>query len=197
MKRARRLLRFETLSFRMSGFKYTLLTLAALCLASGCARAAPAQGSVKARAKGRGSVVVTERGRAHILNVSRHVDAAKIEDAEVLFLTRRGEFVYLVLTACGSSKFPQDDRQCGAGVECNLVWLKLDARWRVLDEESERYESCWAPVTSDEGPKAVGRRLRLEYDDFRENLHHVVTYDADSPEQGLKSETRPLPAEGL
>ena len=145
------------------------------------------------RARGHGSIVVTERGRAHTLNIWKQIDAAHIEDASVLFLTRKGGFVYLVLTVCGLSKLPPDDRQCGAGIECNLVWLKLDNRWRALDAKSERYESCWAPITSDEGPKVKGRLLTLEYDNLRDNLRHEVTYDADAPDKGLKSATRPLP----
>lgn len=145
------------------------------------------------RPKGHGSIVVTERGRAHTLNISKHIDAAHIEDADILFLTRKGGFIYLLLTVCGLSKLPPDDRQCGAGIECNLVWLKLDERWRALDAKSERYESCWSPITSDEGPKVKGRLLTLEYDNLRDNLRHVVTYDADAPDAGLKSETRPLP----
>jgi hypothetical protein len=159
-----------------------------VCLA--CAHAS-AQGKVRARAKGR-SVVFTERGRAHTVNFWEKIDAARIEDASVLFLTRKGGFVYLVLSVCGPSKVPSDDHECGAGVECNLVWLKLDERWRIQDSKSERYESCWAPITSDGGPKAAGRRLTLEYDNLRDNLHHVVTYDSDAPEQGLQSATEPL-----
>lgn len=164
-----------------------------LCLALTLAQGASAQSKVKVRAKGHTSIVVTERGRPHTLNISKQIDAEHIEDASVLFLTRKGGFVYLLLTICGLSRFPPGDRQCGAGIECNLVWLKLDERWRVLDSKAERYESCWAPITSDEGPKVTGRLLTLDYDDLRENLRHEVTYDADNPEQGLKSTTRPLP----
>lgn len=165
-----------------------------LCLALGSAHDAAAQSKVKVRAKGHTSIVVTERGRARTLNIAKQIDAEHIEDASVLFLTRKDGFVYLLLTVCGLSRFPPGDRQCGAGIECNLVWLKLEEqRWRVLDSKAERYESCWAPITSDEGPKVTARLLRLAYDDLRENLRHEVTYDADSPEQGLKSTTRPLP----
>jgi hypothetical protein len=138
---------------RISNLEFQILVLAFLCLA--CAPAS-AQDKVRVRASGE-SVVVTERGRAFTVRLSKHVDAERIEDASVLFLTRRGEFTYLVLSACGPSKIPSDDRQCGAGVECNLVWLKLDARRRVAGAKSERYESCWMPITSDEGPKVNGR----------------------------------------
>jgi hypothetical protein len=147
---------------------------------------------VKVRAKGHTSIIVTERGRVHTLNIAKQIDAEHIEDASVLFLTRKDGFVYLLLTVCGLSKMPPDDRQCGAGIECNLVWLKLDERWRVLDSKAERYESCWAPIT-ETARKVNGSLLTLAYDDLRENLRHEVTYDADNPEQGLKSTTRPLP----
>ena len=174
--------------------KFLLLILASLCFAHVSAQSAAAQGRVRVRAKGHTSVVVTERGRAHTINLLKQIDAAHIEDASVLFLTRKDGFVYIVLTVCGLSKLPPDDRQCGAGIECNLVWLKLDEqRWRVLDSKSERYESCWAPITADEAPTVEGRHLKLVYDDLRENLRHEVTYDADSPDVGFKSTTSPLP----
>jgi hypothetical protein len=179
--------------FEISKLKLQILIIASLCFVTASARSASAQGRVKVRAKGHGSIVVTERGRARTLDISKQIDAAHIEDADVLFITRKGGFVYLLLEVCGLSRFPPGDRQCGAGIECNLVWLKLDERWRALDAKSERYESCWAPITSEEGPKVKGRLLTLEFDDLRENLRHEVTYDADAPERGLKSATRPLP----
>ncbi len=181
------------MKLQSSKFKVQSFILLSLCLALTLAHDAAAQGKVKVRAKGHKSVVVTERGRAHTLNIAKQIDAEHIEDASVLFLTRKDGFVYLLLTVCGLSKLPPDDRQCGAGIECNLVWLKLDERrWRILDSKSERYESCWMPIT-EAARKVTGRLLTLEYDDLRENLRHEVTYDADSPEQGLKSTTRPLP----
>lgn len=183
----------KTLKSQVSNLKLQVLIYASLCLGLALSQGASAQGKVKVRARGHTSIVVTERARAHTLNVSKQIDAEHIEDASVLFLTRKGGFVYLLLTVCGLSRFPPGDRQCGAGIECNLVWLKLDERWRTLDSKSERYESCWAPITSDEGPKVAGRLLTLRYDDLRENLRHEVTYDGDNPEQGLKATTRPLP----
>ncbi len=154
-------------------------------------RVAPEKVSV--RVKGRQAVVVTERGRSHTLDLSKHVDAAKIENASVLFLTRVGEFAYLLLDVCGLSKMPPDDRQCGAGTECNVVWLKLDGAWRVLEAKAERYESCWAPVTSEEGPKVSGRRLMLVLEDLREEVRREVSYDADSPEEGLTVRQSAIP----
>ena len=174
------------------GAAAVLLTLCLACAAQTVSRATP-QGRVGVRAKGRLSVVVTERGRAHTLDLTKHVDAMRIEDVSVLFLSRAGGFTYLLLDVCGLSKVPPDDRQCGAGIECNVVWLKLDGAWRVLDAKNERYESCWAPITSEEGPKVSGRRMTLVLEDLREEVRREVTYDADAPEAGLIVRQTPLP----
>ena len=169
--------------------------LCALCLACAAqagAGAAP-QGTVKVRAKGRRAVVVTERGRARTLDLTRQIDAMRIEEVSAPFLSRAGGFTYLVLDVCGLSKVPPDDRQCGAGIECNVVWLKLDAAWRVRGAQNQRYESCWVPVTSGEGPKVEGRRLTLTVEDFRDEVRREITYDADHPEAGLTVKQTPLP----
>jgi len=168
--------------------------LFALCLACAAqAGAGAAPQAVKVRAKGRRAVVVTERGRAHTLDLTEQIDAMRIEKVSATFLSRAGGFTYLLLDVCGLSKVPPDDRQCGAGIECNVVWLKLDAAWRVRGARNQRYESCWAPVTSDEGPKVAGRRLTLTVEDFRAEVRREVTYDADNPEAGLAVKQTPLP----
>jgi hypothetical protein len=113
------------------------------------------------------------------------VDAAKLDDVSVLFATRRADFLYLLVAACGSSKLKPDDRQCGAGEECNLLWIKLNASWQINDIKAVRYESCWAPITSNEGYKIKGNTLQMEYSDFREKKEYKLTYDADQPEGGF------------
>jgi hypothetical protein len=184
----RRARAFASGDFPVTSFKAAaaLLSLCLACAASAPAGARRAQAErITARAKARRSVVVTERGRPHTLDLTKHIDAARIEEVSVHFLTRRGDSAYLLLDVCGLSKVPPDDRQCGAGIECNVVWLKLDRAWRVRDARSVRYESCWAPITSDEGPRVAGRRLTLTVDDLREELRREVVYDADDPEKGL------------
>ena len=177
----------------------TDLLLLCACLPAGAgagqrgARPRVSPDKVSVRAKGRQSVVVREQGRAHTLDLTKHIDAARIEDVSAIFLTHKDGFTYLLLDVCGLSKVPPDDRQCGAGVECNVVWLKLDAGWRVQDAKSERYESCWLPITSDDGPKVEGRRMTLVIDDLREEVRREVSYDADSPEAGLTVRQSAIP----
>lgn len=175
----------------MNRLGFSAALLFSLLLA--CAAGAQTGAGVRVRVKGRTTVVVTERGRAHSFNLNEQIDAARIEDASALFVSRAGGFNYLLLDVCGPSKDPQDARQCGAGTECNVVWLKLDGAWRVRAARNERYESCWAPITSDEGPKVRGRSLTLTVEDFREEVRREITYDADNPEAGLTVKQAPIP----
>ena len=168
----------------------TLLLLFVACMLWA---SAGAQGPLKVRAKGRRTVVVTERGRKHTLDLTGQIDAMRIEEVSVPLVSRADGFTYLLLDVCGLSKVPPGDGMCGAGIECNVVWLKLDAAWRVRGAQNQRYESCWAPITSDEGPKVEGRRLTFTVEDLREEVRREVTYDADDPEAGLTVKQTPLP----
>ena len=174
------------------GSAAVLLTLCLAGAAQTGGRATP-QGRVAVRAKGRLGVVVTERGRARTLDLSEQIDAMRIEEVSVTFLSRAGGFTYLLLDVCGPSKDPGDARQCGAGTECNVVWLKLDAAWRVRGAQNQRYESCWASNTLADGMKKEGRRLTFAVEDFRDDVRREVTYDADRPEAGLTVKQTPLP----
>ena len=164
----------------------SLLIVARLLLWQSGAQAqhTPAQSAIKARPRGT-KLILTSQGKKHTLDVSQKVDAARLDDASVLFKTRRQDFLYLLVAACGSSKLTSDARQCGAGQECNLLWIKLDRNWQINDIKSVRYESCWAPVTSTEGYQIRGNALQLEYSDFREKKEYKLTYDADRPEGGF------------
>ncbi|HEU4594216.1 MAG TPA: hypothetical protein VFS10_03525 [Pyrinomonadaceae bacterium] len=145
-----------------------------------------ASSGARVRVSGDGRrISLVERGRAYALALDDKVGAARIEEAKLLFLTRRGDFTYLLIDVCGLSKRRPDDRQCGAGQECNVVWVKLDSRRRVADAKSELYESCWLPVTSEHGPRIVGRRMVLELENLREWVSKEVGYDAGRPEEGL------------
>lgn len=172
---------------------------AALLLCAACApppaaaQKAPAPSALRVRVRGGRTLVVTDRGRSHALPVGEEVGAARVEEASVIFVSRAGGFTYLLLDVCGPSKEKSDARQCGAGTECDLLWLKLDAAWKAAGADAARYESCWLSVTSDEGYRVAGRTLRIQFSDFREQLEHTLTYDADRPEEGLRREKSPMP----
>ena len=168
-----------------------ILLLAFACAAPPAATAQRRAHAAKVQARGR-NILLTERGARTLIRVAEYVDAARVTDASVVFESRDGVYVYLLLDVCGPSKERPDDRQCGAGVECNLLWLKLDSRRRVIDADSARYESCWAPITTEEGYRVTGGTLRLVVQDLREQLEHTITYDADRPARGLQRQQSPL-----
>jgi hypothetical protein len=143
--------------------------------------------SIKVNGKNQ-QLILSVKGKTHRLNLKEHVDAAKLTSADLLFFSSRESFNYLVVSTCGPSKMKPDDRQCGAGTECNLMWLKMTSDWQASEIKSIRYESCWQPITSDEGYKVTQKGLELEYSDLREKKQYKVTYEADKPEQGFKIE---------
>ena len=164
----------------------SILMLAMALLIQVGAQAQNGSGQSGIRARGRGSkVILTSRGKSHALDVSNSIDAAKLDGVDILLATRRPDFTYLLIDACGPSRIESNDRQCGAGRECNLLWIKLNTGWKISDIKSTRYESCWAPVSSDDGYKITGNILQMEYSDFREKKDYKLTYDATRPESGF------------
>jgi hypothetical protein len=170
----------------------TIIIFIVIFLASSLAFGQKAKKDVyKIRAKGR-QLVVTYQGKAHALDASEQIDAAKITSAKILFADRKDDFTYLVVDVFGWSRDKQNDRQCGAGEETNLIWIKLDAKWKISDIKSERYESCWSPTNSDDGYKINGKTLSIEINNFRREKDVTLYYYADQPEKGFQIEEKPV-----
>ena len=131
-------------------------------------------------------------GHSYLLDVSAQLEAAKLDDVTPLFFTRRPDFNYLLAVACGPSKLKPDDHQCGAGTECDLLWVKLTPAWRVAEAKAALYESCWQSATSEDGYRIEQNILHLEYDNFLFKHHYRLAYDADKPERGLVIEESAL-----
>ena len=144
----------------------------------------------KIRAKG-GKIIVSYKSKAHALDLKDAIDAAKITETEILFAARRAGFIYLVIDVSGQSKVKQDNRQCGAGTEANLIWIKLDAAWKVVDSRSVRYESCWSSVSND-NYKKTNNSMYIEIDNFRDDVSIKLAYNADEPEKGFQITEQPL-----
>jgi hypothetical protein len=115
-----------------------------------------------------------------------------VTDAEILFVNRKDDFTYLVIAVSGDSRDESSDRQCGAGIEANLLWIKLDSIWQTADINSVRYESCWSSVSSDEGYKIAGNNLSIEFDNFRDDLNVKMSYNAEQPEKGFQTVEKTL-----
>jgi hypothetical protein len=126
------------------------------------------------------SVRFVEDGRAHEISVKGLFDAVELQSVKLQSATESRGFMYLLLDIEGPSKLPRDNHECGAGSESNLVWLKLDLEWKVLDAKSFRYDSCWASISMIDPPRWEGDTLTVSTE------NKVVTYSYKHPEEGLK-----------
>jgi hypothetical protein len=161
--------------------------------ASGTAFAQKSSGDSQLKLRGKGqSLILTSGGARRTLNVKEQISAARLDEVKLLLVTRRASFTYLLVDACGPSKAVPDARRCGAADECGLLWIKLDAAWKISDIKAARYESCWQSSSSTDGYKISDRKLRMEYDDFSERKHYKLAYDAEQPERGFNLEESPL-----
>jgi hypothetical protein len=170
-----------------------VIFLLILCFASVLAVGQkPTKSTYKIRAKGL-LLVVTYQGKAHHLATNdEQIDAAKITDTEILFANRKDGFTFLVVNVSGWSKVKQDARQCGAGVESNLLWIKLNSAWKIAEIKSVRYESCWSSIAADDGFKINGNLLNIEFDNFRDDVNIKLSYNAEQPEKGFQIEETKL-----
>lgn len=150
-----------------------------------------AKSSYKIRAEGR-QLILSFQGKTHRLNTIEQIDAEKVTNTEILYAGKKDNFTYLVVDVSGQSRAKQNDRQCGAGIESNLIWIKLDSMWKISGINSVRYESCWSSVNSEEGYKINGKTLFIELNNFRENQYIRLSYNADEPERGFQIEQKAL-----
>jgi len=168
--------------------KIAILTIV-LCFAASLAFGQKSQinPAYKIRAS-KGGVTVTYQGKAHRLNVGEHIDAARVRNTEVLFANQKDGFRYLVIGVSGDSRDSDYDRQCGAGIESNFIWLKLDAAWKIVDTKSVRYESCWSGIDPDGPFKVTKTMMTMAFTNSRDDVRTKLTYNADEPEKGFQLE---------
>jgi hypothetical protein len=165
--------------------KIALCLLILLTSSAALAQKAADRSQVKLRGRGR-SLILTNGGARRTLDVKEQVSAARLDEVKLLFQTRKGSFIYLLVDACGPSKAVPDAKRCGAADECSLLWIKLDAAWKVSAIKGAPYLSCWRPISSSDY-KISGRKVEWEYDDFGEKKHYKFSYDAEQPERGFQT----------
>lgn len=139
-----------------------------------------------------GGVIITFQRKAHFLNIGEQIDAAKVTDTELIFANQKNGFRYLVIDVSGWSREKQNDRQCGAGLESNLIWLKLDSAWKILDTKSVRYQSCWSGTDLNDPFKITKNSMNAEFDDFGKNLNVKLAYNSDEPEKGFQIQEKAI-----
>ncbi|HEY8562187.1 MAG TPA: hypothetical protein VIL74_17565 [Pyrinomonadaceae bacterium] len=154
----------------------------------------PVEPAYKVRAR-KGGVAVTFQRKAHRLDLAGRIDAAKVKSVELIFGGEKDGFRYLLIDVSGDSRDGNYDRQCGAGTESNLIWLKLDAAWAISDAKSVRYQSCWSGIELNEPIKITKTTLAMTFDNVREDVTVTLFYNAEEPEQGLRIAEAPTKAQ--
>ncbi len=165
-----------------------------MLLGAGALAQTPVPLGARLRVRWQGSTVrLLEGGRTHLVSIQGQFNAAGLNSVKLQSAKEADGFIYLLLDVSGLSKLPPDEHQCGAGVESNLIWLKLDQNWKLLDAKNFLYDSCWSPISLSDGPTWQGDTLTVTADkisaDSTETM--VATYSYKRPEEGLKVTTRP------
>jgi hypothetical protein len=126
-------------------------------------------------------VFLSESGKSHELSLRKQFAAVRLDQVVLQSAKEAGGFIYLLLDVTGPSKLPRDSHQCGGGNESNLVWLKLDREWRILESNAFLYDSCWTSgATMIDPPKWSGDTLKVA------TLDKIATYTYKHPDDGLK-----------
>lgn len=165
--------------------KTAIIFIILLCAANLTFGQKSATSVYKISAKG-GNLTVKFQNRAYRFNVQEQIDAARITETEIMFADEKDGFRYLVINVSGWSREKQDDRQCGAGTESNLLWLKLDSNWKIAGIKSVRYESCWSSVDLNDSFKITENSLAADFDNIREKTNVKLSYNSLEPEKGFQ-----------
>ncbi len=149
-----------------------------------------AQDSVKATGRGH-RLILNVDGVRRTYTLSEKRVGVDMDHARVLEFQRQNGLTYALLDIDGPSNRAGGSNQCGAGQESSLVWLRLK-RWRLLEIQSVKYESCWSSITY-AVPARRGALYTISFSDFTAMKDKTVTFDRAHPELGLVSTGHPMP----
>jgi hypothetical protein len=167
-----------------------LLAIALLAAGVGVAQQGSAPLGARLKLRWQGSTVTLREGsNAHELAIRDQFHAVRLDKVVLQSAKESGGLIYLLLDVTGPSKVPSDAHQCGAGTESDLIWLKLDKDWKVLDAKNFRYDSCWSTISADDPPKWEGDTLKVTVFSVAsggEGKTLTATYTYKHPEDGFK-----------
>ncbi len=149
-----------------------------------------AQDSVKATGRGH-KLTLNADGVRRTYTLSDERVGVDMDRAKVLEFQNKNGLTYVLLDINGPSRRNGGARQCGAGSESSLVWLRL-RRWRLLEIRTVRYTSCWFTIDYAQSARR-GTLYTISFSDFSAMKDKTVTYDRAHPELGLVLTGRPMP----
>jgi hypothetical protein len=170
----------------------TLIILMILFLTAGACFAQKGSTSGYRVRAGKSNITVTYKGKSHMIKAGDYIDAAKVTSSKILFVSHIDKFTYLLIDVTGQSKAVGDMHECGAGMESNLIRIKLSPAWKVTEMDGVLYDSCWSSVVSEDGYSIKGNILNVEYDNIREKENTRLEYDANNPEGAFKIEKKKI-----
>ena len=143
-------------------------------------------------AVGRGQTLTLTVGKIHYTyTLSDMRIGVDMDEAKLLDIQHKNGLAYVLLDINGPSRRNGGARQCGAGYERSLVWLRLE-RWRLLEVRAVRYDSCWYTLESDVPLKQSGSLFTIAFMDFGAMKDKIATYDRARPELGFALTGRPM-----
>jgi hypothetical protein len=171
-------------------------TLCAAVLLTGALAIAQSSAPLGARLKlhwGRSTVTFVEAGSPHEISIREQFSALRLEKVTLQSAKEANGFIYLLLDVTGPSKYPPDSHQCGAGTESDLVWLKVDKNWKIVDAKNFRYDSCWSNISAYDAPAWKGDTLTVSADYVKSGESaetRAASYSYKHPDDGLTVVTR-------
>ena len=141
------------------------------------------------------SVVVIKGSERFEYSLDDELNSYELDSVKLLSAKESNGFIYLLLEANGPSRGRSAmSGYCGAGFESDLVWLKLNARWDMVDSSSFLQGSCLQSVDGDKPAKWNGSVYHFEVINRHEATWYSVTYSFREPEKGLQIVSKPAPS---
>lgn len=142
--------------------------------------------------KGR-AITLADKKLAHTFYFEDEVDAYQIQKAKLQSAREADGFIYFLFDVTGWSlgSSPVGHGFCGSGEEKNLIWVKLDAAWHIIEKQSVLYASCTQNIEGhdSEQPTWVGDTLSLSIDDYNKKETRKIEYSLKDMDKGLQVTT--------
>ena len=116
--------------------------------------------------------------------------ASLITKADILFASQKDRVSYVVIFLSGPTRENGSSGYCGAGMEENLVWMKLSANW-ILEVRGVLVSSC-AVTIEGESPRVNNDGIKLKFSSYPEGKQFNLIFDSKAPEQGFQISSHSL-----
>jgi len=143
------------------------------------------------------AITVADKRLAHTFYFEDEVDAYQIHLAKLQSAREGDGFIYFLFDVSGYSLGPSPVGHgfCGSGEEKNLIWVKLNSEWKLVEKQSVLYVSCTQNIELHNGdePAWSGDVLSFLIDDSGKKETHKIEYNLKEPDKGLQVTTEGTP----